>query len=534
MDAEAQTQIQFRRTNLDQQIFIAGTAQDPVIVGREDRLGRGIAAHEAHRIARPQLTELPAFVGYHYRRADETAAAGTVGSEQDWHVTGEIDGADRVGVVMDVGWMQSGFATIATGEARLGPDQPHTSPVAVVVHLVGMAVKRGHVVASEEFRRSMRPLEHAELPRPRAHRAQRLGQRRPTDCKLLPANRTGQRYEISHRQAASGMASEIPQIEGRLAAQIGRYRQAPTDGEIPTATTLTRRAALQQRSGGYRHRRPQRQGNAIEHGRSRCTAETDDGRDVKAQLRPDQGEFQACHALVIAHQAIGQPERAIVERPARRHADIPVALASGPVLDRGQQARMHHFERARCGSEVIQIARRDQALGQTRKRGQQACGIGDGAAQVQFSRLRAESCQRLCAIAASDRQHGQLIPSPARQWLTRQQRTAGTRRQNDCGQRSAIGLRGTDDGMDGHAPIDRSPAPTASKLRCDQHRTIYPQHDLEFEFGIGRHQVQHRGVEPRTCCIRQCRGLFDDPGMSAPARCLVPIPEDPAVRHAET
>ena len=58
--------------------------------------------HEAHARAGLELAELPELGGHDRARANEAAQAGTVGPEQDRHVAREIDGADGVGVVVQV------------------------------------------------------------------------------------------------------------------------------------------------------------------------------------------------------------------------------------------------------------------------------------------------------------------------------------------------------------------------------------------------------------------------------------------------
>ena len=54
--------------------------------------------------------------------ADEAAEARAVGAEDDRHVAGEVDGADGVGVVVDVRRMQAGLAAVACAPTRgFGP-----------------------------------------------------------------------------------------------------------------------------------------------------------------------------------------------------------------------------------------------------------------------------------------------------------------------------------------------------------------------------------------------------------------------------
>ena len=125
-----------------------------------------------------QLADLPELGADDRRRADEAAEARPVGAEDDRHVAGEVDGADRVGVVVDVRRMQAGFAAVGarplaawvrSGARRCGRScnaLPSRSRRSVV-----------DVVGGEEVGRAVRAVEHADLPVVRVVRARRVGQR---------------------------------------------------------------------------------------------------------------------------------------------------------------------------------------------------------------------------------------------------------------------------------------------------------------------------------------------------------------------
>src|SRR6476661_6756126 len=68
-------------------------------------------------------------------RADEAAEAGAVGAEDDGQVAGEVDGADGVGVVVDVGRVQPRLAAVGTGPGRVRAAQADAGAVGVVVDL---------------------------------------------------------------------------------------------------------------------------------------------------------------------------------------------------------------------------------------------------------------------------------------------------------------------------------------------------------------------------------------------------------------
>ena len=71
------------------------------------------------RVAGLELADLPQLRLDDRRRADEAAQARTVGAEDDRHVAGEVDGADRVGVVVDVRGVQPRLAAVGARPARL-------------------------------------------------------------------------------------------------------------------------------------------------------------------------------------------------------------------------------------------------------------------------------------------------------------------------------------------------------------------------------------------------------------------------------
>ena len=77
---------------------------------------------EDYLVAGLQLAKFPEFAARHDRGTDEPAKARTVGSQNDRHVAGEIDRADGVGVVVNVGGMQACLAAVgARPLRRLGP-----------------------------------------------------------------------------------------------------------------------------------------------------------------------------------------------------------------------------------------------------------------------------------------------------------------------------------------------------------------------------------------------------------------------------
>ena len=116
-------------------------------------------------VARAQLPDLPELVVDDGDRADESAEAGAIGPEDHRHVAGEVDAADGVGVVVNVGRMQSRFAAVAARPGGLRADQPHAGAARVVVHFPFGVEERVDVFGREEVRRAVRAVGDTDLPR---------------------------------------------------------------------------------------------------------------------------------------------------------------------------------------------------------------------------------------------------------------------------------------------------------------------------------------------------------------------------------
>ncbi len=77
---------------------------------------------------------------------------------------------------------------------------------------------------------------------------------------------------------------------------------------------------------------------------------------MKAQRRPDQRAFDPGGPVAVADQPVGQPEREIVHRSRRRHADVPVPEAARKVLHRGLRAALDDLDRRRRVGEPVEEA----------------------------------------------------------------------------------------------------------------------------------------------------------------------------------
>ncbi len=121
-------------------------------------------AAKSHRIAGLELAQLPTLGLHNHRGANESAQAWSVRAKQNRHVAGEVDGADGIRVVVDVRWMQSRLAAILARPLRLGPHQANAGAVRLVVDTPIGAEQHLDIVSSEELRRRVRTIEHADLP----------------------------------------------------------------------------------------------------------------------------------------------------------------------------------------------------------------------------------------------------------------------------------------------------------------------------------------------------------------------------------
>ena len=170
-----------------------------------------VEQNEAHRVARGELADLPQ-LGLHDRRGtDEAAEARAVGAEDDRHVAGEVDGADRVGVVVDVRRMQAGLAAVGARPLRLRADQAHAGAAAVEVHLPFGGEQRVDVVGREEVGRAVRTIEDADAP---VARVAAVASRR--------AARAGGRCAVGCWCAAPGGARRRSAAPGRRGRRSGR------------------------------------------------------------------------------------------------------------------------------------------------------------------------------------------------------------------------------------------------------------------------------------------------------------------------
>ncbi len=181
-----------------------------------------IHALKLQAVARGELPELPQVCGDDDEGADEPAERRAIGSQDDGHVTREVDRSDGIGIVVNIRGVQPRFTPVSPGPLRLGANEAHTRAIGVVVHLPTRAEDDVDVRAREEVRRSVRPIEHAHAPAARQRGLQPSWQVavEPRDWLRLHAGARAVVQNVAGGEIASGMSAEAPEREGRATAEI--------------------------------------------------------------------------------------------------------------------------------------------------------------------------------------------------------------------------------------------------------------------------------------------------------------------------
>ena len=190
---------------------------------------------KAHFIAGLELAELPQVGLDDGHWADEAAQARAVWAEDHRHVAGEVHRANRIGVVVDVGGVQAGFAAAVAYPLRFGADQAHAGSAGVEVHFPSSAEKGVDVAFGEIFRRAMGSVDHADFAHGRQCRAEFSRQ-------LCVGLAIGQRQQVQHvtgTQGAAAVAAELAEGEGAFRTQVFRHLQAAAQGEIRTCAAAS-------------------------------------------------------------------------------------------------------------------------------------------------------------------------------------------------------------------------------------------------------------------------------------------------------
>ena len=189
----------------------------------------GREAREADFVAGAKLPHLPQLGLRDGGRADEPAERGTIGSENDRHVAGEIDSADSIGIVVNVARMQPGLAAVGARPAGLGSDEADSGRIGVVVDLPLGGEEGIDIVGGEKIRRAVRAVQHADLPAMGQTRFERGG-------KGAQARRGGvggaDMQHVARSQRAPAVAAKFAEGKGRAAAEIFGNIDAAAHGDI--------------------------------------------------------------------------------------------------------------------------------------------------------------------------------------------------------------------------------------------------------------------------------------------------------------
>src|SRR5258707_9693824 len=133
-------------------------------------LTRRIDLHrdEAHFIAGFELPDLPEICLDDRDRTNETAQARTIRSENHGHVAGEIDRPDCVWIIVNIRWMQPGFAAVLARPFRLRPDQAHAGAARIEMDFPFGCEELLYIPRAEVFRRAVGAVDNTQ----RAHGSQ--------------------------------------------------------------------------------------------------------------------------------------------------------------------------------------------------------------------------------------------------------------------------------------------------------------------------------------------------------------------------
>ena len=121
-------------------------------------------------VARPQLTDLPQLGARRSSPGTRSRRGSVRPARDDRHVAGEIDRADRIGVVVNVRRMQARFTAVAARPLRLRADQAHAGAARVVVHLPARAKNMSMSSAVKKSGAPCGPYMHGDRPRVRIAR----------------------------------------------------------------------------------------------------------------------------------------------------------------------------------------------------------------------------------------------------------------------------------------------------------------------------------------------------------------------------
>ncbi len=396
-------QIHHRRCHqaLDGQFLALGEFHGGVVIN----------GHEPDGVAGFYLADFPQFRLGNGHRAHKAAQAGAVFGQNHGHVTGEVDGADGVFAVVDIGRVQARFAAVGPGKLGLGAVQADAQAVGVVVHFPVLLEELLDGRFREEIGRTMGAIEHADFPVVRIVGDQVRVCRCGIVCRCCGgAGRQRSLADAEHIAGAQGpaaVAAELAEGEGGTAAEIHRYIEPAAYGEVG-ATALDGLTHRQNLAGFHGDGFPELHRFVIQGGFGERTGQGDDGILVELQAGADEGGFQAGGFVVVADDTVGDAEGIIVHGATGRHADVPVAHAAGVVLHGGVGAGFDHFRHGGFELEALQRPGGDNAIGKAwlGHHLAQVIQVGGNAHQPGFRQGGFQFGQGLVPVFAMDNQLG--------------------------------------------------------------------------------------------------------------------------------
>ena len=212
---------------------------------------RQIDRDETDPVTGAQLPQLPE-VGVDYRgRADKATQRRAIRAEDDRHIAGEVDAAERIGIVVDIGWVHAGLATIGAGPLGFGTDQAYPGAAGVVMHFPRRGEEGLDVAVGEKIGRAVRSVDNTDFPglgKLRQEIARQFIRLLHAGCRFAPAQ------HVAVAQCPAVVSAELAECEGRARAEVGRAIEPAGYQQIGARTLsadLAERERLAGRDGKY-------------------------------------------------------------------------------------------------------------------------------------------------------------------------------------------------------------------------------------------------------------------------------------------
>ena len=204
---------------------------------------------------------------------------------------------------------------------------------------------------------------------------------------------------VPRAERATGVAAEAPERERRGRAEVGRAVEAAGDGEVDARAALAHRPDRERLPGGDVERLPESDRHAVERRLAVGPGECRTRGRTEAKRRAVERDLEHRGALGVAEEAVREARGAVVERPRRGHADVPVAAPSRPGLQRRLGAGPHDVDARGGVLEPREVGGRDPAGDDDRvvAERREPDAVGLGAVQTRLGERRPKPRERLLA-----------------------------------------------------------------------------------------------------------------------------------------